>query len=186
MRRGGGLRRICAPRARPELLGPNVRQCVGRGARATGSAIPTCASGSPAQPGSARSLPRMSRGVLRAQFSSGAGASGTPASSPVDVASALDTKARVVITDSGGLQEETTVLGVPCLTIRENTERPVTITHGTNRLVGIEPATLLDAVDEILAIDKAPITSAPELWDGKAAGRIVAVLEQALIAGAAS
>lgn len=87
----------------------------------------------------------------------------------------LTSQARLVLTDSGGLQEETTVLGVPCLTLRENTERPVTITHGTNRLVGVHPDAIVTAIDEALAM---PLTSSkrPPLWDGKAAERIVDVL----------
>ena len=83
--------------------------------------------------------------------------------------------ARLVLTDSGGVQEETTILGVPCLTVRENTERPVTITHGTNRLVGTEPARIIAAVDETLAAPR-PDGRRPELWDGRAAERIVGVL----------
>jgi len=77
-----------------------------------------------------------------------------------------------VITDSGGIQEETTVLGVPCVTVRPNTERPVTITHGTNRLYDGDPHGLLDVVrDALLARSKA---SRPPLWDGHAADRVVA------------
>lgn len=83
--------------------------------------------------------------------------------------------ARIVLTDSGGVQEETTILGVPCLTLRENTERPVTITHGTNRLVGTDPARILAAVDETLAAPR-PEGRRPELWDGRAAERIVDTL----------
>ena len=79
--------------------------------------------------------------------------------------------AKVAITDSGGVQEETTALGVPCLTVRENTERPTTIEHGTNTLVGNSPDALILAVDHILKTGgkKGRI---PELWDGKAASRI--------------
>jgi UDP-N-acetylglucosamine 2-epimerase (non-hydrolysing) len=79
--------------------------------------------------------------------------------------------AKVAITDSGGVQEETTALGVPCLTVRENTERPTTIEHGTNTLVGNSPDALISAVDHILKTGgkKGRI---PELWDGKAASRI--------------
>jgi len=80
--------------------------------------------------------------------------------------------ARVVITDSGGIQEETTALGVPCLTVRDNTERPITISEGTNTLVGSSPNALLTAVGEING-SGGKRGRVPELWDGKAAGRIV-------------
>ena len=83
----------------------------------------------------------------------------------------LMANAKVVITDSGGLQEETTYLGVPCLTLRENTERPVTITDGTNKLIGSNPEKLLLEMENIeLKINKEH--SIPELWDGKAGERI--------------
>jgi len=85
--------------------------------------------------------------------------------------------AAVAITDSGGVQEETTILGVPCLTVRPNTERPVTITHGTNRL--IEPGELAAAVADVLGAGRAapgrPPTR-PPLWDGRAGARIADVL----------
>jgi UDP-N-acetylglucosamine 2-epimerase (non-hydrolysing) len=83
--------------------------------------------------------------------------------------------AKMMITDSGGLQEETTVLGVPCLTLRNNTERPITCTQGTNVLVGNQKAQIIDAAGKILAghVKKGRI---PEKWDGKAAERIVRVL----------
>jgi UDP-N-acetylglucosamine 2-epimerase (non-hydrolysing) len=84
---------------------------------------------------------------------------------------ALQRDARLVITDSGGIQEETTVLGVPCLTLRSSTERPITITEGTNRLVGSDPRLLGPAVDAELA-DPTPARR-PALWDGRAAERIV-------------
>jgi UDP-N-acetylglucosamine 2-epimerase (non-hydrolysing) len=87
--------------------------------------------------------------------------------------------ARLVLTDSGGIQEETTVLGVPCLTLRENTERPVTVTDGTNRLVGTDPAAIRTAVDEILDGGVQP-KGCPDLWDGRAAARIADVLEREL------
>lgn len=86
--------------------------------------------------------------------------------------------ARVVMTDSGGIQEETTVLGVPCLTLRANTERPITITEGTNRLVGLETADAVAALDEVLALPPDPAPRIPALWDGRAAERIVDVLER--------
>jgi UDP-N-acetylglucosamine 2-epimerase (non-hydrolysing) len=83
--------------------------------------------------------------------------------------------ARMVLTDSGGIQEETTALGVPCVTLRENTERPITVTQGTNTVVGCSPARILAAVDEILRSGGKSGRS-PELWDGRASQRIVAVL----------
>lgn len=87
--------------------------------------------------------------------------------------------ARLVLTDSGGVQEETTVLGVPCLTLRESTERPVTVTHGTNRVVGTDPERILAAVASVLRDGVGP-TQIPELWDGRAGDRIVAELAAGL------
>ena len=87
----------------------------------------------------------------------------------------LLSKATLVLTDSGGIQEETTALGVPCLTLRENTERPVTISQGTNLLVGTDPAKIVSAANEILA-GNAKIGRVPPLWDGYAARRIVGIL----------
>ncbi|MBZ5695462.1 MAG: UDP-N-acetylglucosamine 2-epimerase (non-hydrolyzing) [Acidobacteriia bacterium] len=83
--------------------------------------------------------------------------------------------ARLVLTDSGGIQEETTALGVPCLTLRENTERPITVTEGTNQIVGTDRAKIARAASEILA-GKAKTGRVPELWDGKAAQRIVEII----------
>ncbi len=88
---------------------------------------------------------------------------------------ALMANARVVMTDSGGIQEETTVLKVPCVTLRHNTERPVTCEMGGNRLAGTDPARIVQAFDEALAVDPASMGT-PEGWDGKAATRIAAVL----------
>jgi len=86
--------------------------------------------------------------------------------------------ARLVLTDSGGIQEETTVLGVPCLTLRTTTERPITVTEGTNRLVDpYDAAAIVGAVDEVLAAPM-PVAVRPELWDGHAAERIVAVIAE--------
>jgi UDP-N-acetylglucosamine 2-epimerase (non-hydrolysing) len=87
---------------------------------------------------------------------------------------ALQADAAVVLTDSGGIQEETTVLGVPCLTLRDNTERPITISEGTNRLVGREPRDIVAAALDVLASPPAP--RRPALWDGRAGERIAAVL----------
>ncbi|MGH9431139.1 MAG: non-hydrolyzing UDP-N-acetylglucosamine 2-epimerase [Terriglobia bacterium] len=83
--------------------------------------------------------------------------------------------ARLVLTDSGGVQEETTALGVPCLTLRENTERPATVTHGTNQVTGAEPGRWLPAARQIL---KGNYTKGPgvPLWDGRASKRIVEIL----------
>lgn len=100
----------------------------------------------------------------------------------------LISNARCVITDSGGIQEETTILGVPCLTLRNNTERPVTITHGTNRLVGTQLSAIKKALGEFTYTagkeqhgknkkwGKGSKKTHPRLWDGKASERIVRIL----------
>jgi UDP-N-acetylglucosamine 2-epimerase (non-hydrolysing) len=88
---------------------------------------------------------------------------------------ALEASARLVLTDSGGVQEETTVLGVPCLTLRDSTERPVTITEGTNRLVGRDPDLVVKAVREELGAPP-PLARRPALWDGQAGQRIAETL----------
>jgi len=88
---------------------------------------------------------------------------------------ALTSRARLVLTDSGGIQEETTILGVPCLTLRETTERPITVTHGTNRVIGIDPGRILIEALHTLANPPRP-NGPPPFWDGQAAGRIVQVL----------
>jgi UDP-N-acetylglucosamine 2-epimerase (non-hydrolysing) len=88
---------------------------------------------------------------------------------------ALQRRATVVITDSGGIQEESTFLNVPCLTVRDNTERPVTIELGTNQLVGRDVDLLRRAVLKIAAGDRKVASPIP-LWDGKAAERIAGVL----------
>jgi UDP-N-acetylglucosamine 2-epimerase (non-hydrolysing) len=93
---------------------------------------------------------------------------------------ALNDSARLVFTDSGGIQEETTVLGVPCLTLRDNTERPVTISHGTNQLVGTDPQRIASAAHSVLAGERR-LDRRPPLWDGHAAERIVAVLHDRLV-----
>jgi UDP-N-acetylglucosamine 2-epimerase (non-hydrolysing) len=91
----------------------------------------------------------------------------------------LTADARLVLTDSGGIQEETTVLGVPCLTLRRNTERPVTVEQGTNRIVGSDPHVIRSEVGKILDGDERR-GRVPDLWDGRAAARIVDVLERDL------
>ncbi len=87
----------------------------------------------------------------------------------------LNDRARIVLTDSGGVQEETTVLGVPCLTLRENTERPATVEHGSNQVVGVDSGRILAAARSILR-KPARQSQRPPLWDGKAAPRIVAII----------
>jgi UDP-N-acetylglucosamine 2-epimerase (non-hydrolysing) len=82
--------------------------------------------------------------------------------------------AAVVLTDSGGIQEETTVLGVPCLTLRNNTERPVTVDQGTNQLVGTDPRRITAACERALA--SPPAGRIPDLWDGRAAERIADII----------
>jgi UDP-N-acetylglucosamine 2-epimerase (non-hydrolysing) len=86
--------------------------------------------------------------------------------------------ARAVITDSGGIQEETTILGVPCLTVRDNTERPITVEIGTNKLVGTRAEDLFAAAQEVLEKGMGDFGT-PPLWDGKTAPRIADVLEKA-------
>ncbi|MET7473685.1 UDP-N-acetylglucosamine 2-epimerase (non-hydrolyzing) [Streptomyces sp. NPDC005648] len=87
---------------------------------------------------------------------------------------ALQDAARVVLTDSGGVQEETTALGVPCVTLRDNTERPITVEQGTNVLAGRDPARIVSTVHTVL--DRPPAPRRPELWDGRASDRIAEVL----------
>jgi UDP-N-acetylglucosamine 2-epimerase (non-hydrolysing) len=87
----------------------------------------------------------------------------------------LTRRARMILTDSGGLQEEATVLGVPCITLRQNTERPVTVEMGANRLAGNQPAGVRAAIQSVLEGKRLNIRI-PELWDGRAAVRIVDVL----------
>ncbi|MBM4000064.1 MAG: UDP-N-acetylglucosamine 2-epimerase (non-hydrolyzing) [Planctomycetes bacterium] len=90
----------------------------------------------------------------------------------------LMNSARVVLTDSGGIQEETTALGVPCLTLRESTERPITTTQGTNQLVGWHTDSIVAAFEAVRS-GQSPHHRTPDLWDGRSAERIAAVLENA-------
>jgi UDP-N-acetylglucosamine 2-epimerase (non-hydrolysing) len=92
---------------------------------------------------------------------------------------AVQEMAAVVLTDSGGIQEETTVLGVPCITIRENTERPITIEIGTNEMTGLDTATILEFSKKAFA-GTWKKSSVPQLWDGKASERILVILKQFL------
>ncbi|MQY14383.1 UDP-2,3-diacetamido-2,3-dideoxy-D-glucuronate 2-epimerase [Streptomyces sp. RB5] len=87
---------------------------------------------------------------------------------------ALQSAARIVLTDSGGVQEETTALGVPCVTLRENTERPITVSQGTNVLAGRDPVRIVSTALSLLA--DPPPARRPDLWDGRAGERIADVL----------
>jgi UDP-N-acetylglucosamine 2-epimerase (non-hydrolysing) len=89
----------------------------------------------------------------------------------------LNVDAKVILTDSGGIQEESTILGIPCVTLRDNTERPITIEQGTNRLCGNSKDAILNAFEEALKSANAS-SRTPEKWDGRAAERIVAVLAE--------
>jgi UDP-N-acetylglucosamine 2-epimerase (non-hydrolysing) len=90
--------------------------------------------------------------------------------------------AKIVLTDSGGVQEETTALGTPCFTLRDSTERPITVTHGTNTMVGADREVILREV--MATLDGNPkVGNVPDLWDGKASERIANVLERDLGAG---
>src|SRR5205085_10176154 len=91
----------------------------------------------------------------------------------------LEADAAAVLTDSGGVQEETTYLRVPCFTLRDNTERPVTVRAGTNTLLGLAPARIDDILPALAGRAEGPGAARPPMWDGKAAGRVVDVLEQA-------
>ena len=91
-------------------------------------------------------------------------------------------EAKLALTDSGGIQEETTVLGVSCLTLRESTERPVTVSSGTNRVVGTDPERIVEEALTILERPRAP-TPIPERWDGRASERIIEHLRSELFAG---
>jgi UDP-N-acetylglucosamine 2-epimerase (non-hydrolysing) len=90
----------------------------------------------------------------------------------------LYSNSRLVLTDSGGVQEETTVLGIPCLTLRQNTERPITVTEGTNRIVGNDPEVIKREAFAALAQPSGP-ARVPQLWDGQTARRIVDAIEEA-------
>ncbi len=89
-------------------------------------------------------------------------------------------RSKAVITDSGGITEETTVMGIPCMTLRDNTERPETITQGTNELLGTDPKAIKPAMEKLFA-GQWKKGSIPELWDGKTGERIVEGILKLLI-----
>jgi UDP-N-acetylglucosamine 2-epimerase (non-hydrolysing) len=117
--------------------------------------------------------------------SSGAGGVGIVPLDPLGYLDflSLNDRARIVLTDSGGVQEETTVLGVPCLTLRENTERPATVEQGSNQVVGVDAERILAAARSILQ-NPGRRPRRPPLWDGKTAPRIVTILREHLQARA--
>ena len=86
-------------------------------------------------------------------------------------------QAKMILTDSGGIQEETTYLKIPCITIRENTERPVTVEQGTNVLVSPQPEMIINEVEKVIS-GNSKKGQIPELWDGKTAMRIVKILAE--------
>jgi UDP-N-acetylglucosamine 2-epimerase (non-hydrolysing) len=122
--------------------------------------------------------PRTRERMGRLGFASGGGIRLMEPQGYLDFLDLMDS-ARFVLTDSGGIQEETTALGVPCLTLRANTERPITITEGTNRLLGAEPGAILPAAGELLE-GPPPPPRCPALWDGRAGERIARVLARVL------
>jgi UDP-N-acetylglucosamine 2-epimerase (non-hydrolysing) len=89
----------------------------------------------------------------------------------------LEADAGAVLTDSGGIQEETTYLGIPCFTLRDNTERPVTVRAGTNTLLGLDPERIAE-IPDLIASQKEQPTDPPPMWDGKAAERVADVVEK--------
>lgn len=96
----------------------------------------------------------------------------------------LMSNARLILTDSGGMQEEATILGIPCITLRENTERPCTIKHGINRLAGVQKEKIIllasSLLDNLERSTAAPKPSSPPLWDGRAGARIVSILADSI------
>ena len=126
-----------------------------------------------------RTLQRASAAGLRDALENTSGLRALPALGYLDFLK-LQAEARLVITDSGGIQEETAVLRVPCVTIRKNTERPMTITHGTNVLTGTEPEEILSACLRAIRGEWRIPKTIPELWDGRTAERILPLFESEL------
>jgi len=138
----------------------------------------------PVHPRSLERIRQFGLGSYLAEEKSGAAARGIVPLPPLgylDFLCLMD-HARLILTDSGGIQEESTILGVPCLTLRENTERPVTVEQGTNQIVGRDPKKILAAAALVLGAERRAV-KAPELWDGHAAERIVKILLEKLRPG---
>ena len=89
----------------------------------------------------------------------------------------LTKNAKLVLTDSGGIQEETTALGIPCLTLRENTERPITVKEGTNKIIGNNKSRIIEEFNYVLS-NEGQTYKIPRLWDGKTAKRIADIIER--------
>jgi UDP-N-acetylglucosamine 2-epimerase (non-hydrolysing) len=128
--------------------------------------------------------PRTTERIARFGFGDLVGAGGVRLTEPLGYLDFLSlvADARFVVTDSGGVQEETTVLGIPCLTVRKSTERPVTVASGTNTVIGEDPAAIVPAATSLLA-DAARPAGVPERWDGRAGERIVRHLRAELAKG---
>jgi UDP-N-acetylglucosamine 2-epimerase (non-hydrolysing) len=138
----------------------------------------------PVHPRSLERIRQFGLGSYLAEEKSGAAARGIVPLPPLGYLHflCLMDHARLILTDSGGIQEESTILGVPCLTLRENTERPVTVEQGTNQIVGRDPKKILAAAALVLGAERRAM-KAPELWDGHAAERIVKILVEKLRPG---
>jgi len=132
----------------------------------------------PVHPRTRRRIEALGAGVAR-PLNGGGPAAGINTVDPLGYLEflSLNRAARIVFTDSGGLQEETAVLGVPCITLRETTERPITLRGGANRLAGVTRAGILAASAAALADEGGP-QPAPDKWDGRAAERIADVLDE--------
>jgi UDP-N-acetylglucosamine 2-epimerase (non-hydrolysing) len=128
--------------------------------------------------------PRTTERIARFGLGDLVGAGGVRLTEPLGYLDFLSlvADARFVVTDSGGVQEETTVLGIPCLTVRKSTERPVTVASGTNTVIGEDPAAIVPAATSLLA-DAARPAGVPERWDGRAGERIVRHLRAELAKG---
>jgi UDP-N-acetylglucosamine 2-epimerase (non-hydrolysing) len=128
-----------------------------------------------------RTAERLSRFGLADKLTASPGIRMSPPLGYLDFVGLL-ADAHLVLTDSGGVQEEATVLGVPCLTLRDSTERPVTVEMGTNRVVGRDSGRIVSAAAGLLG-RRCRLAGIPELWDGRAGERIVAQIRDVLYEG---